>query len=119
MNNGKSFKTNILFQENKLSLQIVLYQDSFEVCNPIGSSKRKHKILAVCMSFANFPPHFRSSVENIQLVLLSKEKDFKYFGQKKIFKPLIHDLKKIEETGVSVCLNGKDTVVGNTLLHYW
>lgn len=43
---GAAFKDNAFFQTNQNALKLILYQDSFEVCNPLGSSKKKHKILA-------------------------------------------------------------------------
>jgi hypothetical protein len=33
--------------ENPNALQILLYQDEFEVVNPLGSAKGKHKLFAV------------------------------------------------------------------------
>lgn len=51
----------------------------------------------------NFEPSFRLNIDNIQLVLLCKESDFKYFGQEKVFSRLISDLKDIESTGI--CIN--------------
>ncbi|KAL1268697.1 hypothetical protein QQF64_034060 [Cirrhinus molitorella] len=35
----------------------------------------------------------------MQLVLLCREEDFRFFGQEKIFSPLVADLKDIEELG--------------------
>ena len=32
--------------------------------------------------------------------MLIREVDFKYFGQEAVFRVLVNDLKKIEETGV-------------------
>ena len=48
---GTVFVNNTLFKEEPNSLRLVLYQDAFEICNPLGSSKKKHKILAVCWKF--------------------------------------------------------------------
>jgi len=114
LHDGKSFKNNAFFQENVVSLRLLLYQDAFEVYNPIGSSRKKHKILGVYMNIANFRPQFRSNVENIQLVLLCKETDFKYFGHEKVFLPLIHDLKKIEE-GIWIRFEDNEVLLKGTL----
>ncbi|KAJ8686382.1 hypothetical protein QAD02_022176 [Eretmocerus hayati] len=46
---GDAFKKNEFFINNPGALEIILYQDAFEIVNPIGSSKKKHKILAVYM----------------------------------------------------------------------
>ena len=89
----------------------MLYQDSFEVCNPIGSSKKKHKILGVYLTLANFRPHVRSNIDQIVLVLLCKEVDFKYFGQRAIFSRLIDDLKDLENNGIDI-IDGKEPIKG-------
>lgn len=47
LKDGKNIKNNKLLQESPSSISILLYQDSFEVANPLGSGKKKHKILAV------------------------------------------------------------------------
>ena len=41
---GEHFKHHPLFSQNPSSLQIILYYDELELCNPLGSRKRKHKI---------------------------------------------------------------------------
>lgn len=42
-------------------LKLILYQDDFEVVNPFGSAKKKHKIVGVYFALANYEPFFRSS----------------------------------------------------------
>lgn len=41
INDGKSFKSNQFFTENPESLKLILYQDAFEIVNPLGSAKKK------------------------------------------------------------------------------
>lgn len=96
---GKVIKNNDLLKEDPSSLSIVLYQDSFEVANPLGSAHGKHKICAVYMTLCDILPHNRSCVDPMQLVLLCREEDLCYFGQAKLFTPLVCDLKDIEEFG--------------------
>ena len=97
---GTAFKKNDFFKANSRSLHLILFQDAFQVVNPLGSSKKKYKILAVYLSLGNLPPQLRSSTNQMQLVLLCLEKDFKEFGQEKVFGRLIKDLKDVEQTGV-------------------
>ena len=114
---GSAFKGNPFFRENPDALKLVLYQDSFEVYNPLGSSKKKHKILAVYLTLANFRPHLRSNVDQQLLVLLCNENHFKYFGQSKVFQPLIDDLKDLELTGINI-VDGEEPVKGHYKL-WW
>ena len=83
-------------------IQIMLYQDAFEVVNPIGSARKMHKIVAVYMALANLPVHLRMSADNLQLVLLCRETDINYFGQDTVFQDLVRDLQDLESSGVNV-----------------
>lgn len=94
-----------MFSSDPDSLKVMLFQDAFEVANPLGSAKTKHKVLAVYFTLGNFHPHQRSTVDQIQLALLCVEKDCKYFGMDKIFNKLVSDLCELEERGIS--FNGK------------
>ncbi|XP_043472523.1 uncharacterized protein LOC122505125 [Leptopilina heterotoma] len=93
---GLMFKSNPYFLENPEALQIILYTDSFEVVNPIGSSRKKHKILAVYFTLGNLPDYLRYQMNSIQLVLLCKEKEFCH---EKVFGRLVKDLIKLETEG--------------------
>lgn len=78
-----------------------LYQDSFEVVNPLGSGKKRHKIPAVYFPVADTPPNGRSSMDQMQLVILCRDQDiFKYFGPDALFRLLISDFKDTEENGI-------------------
>lgn len=57
---GSNVAENALFQSDPKSLGLILYQDAFEVANPLGSGKKKHKVLAVYFSLADVAPHNRS-----------------------------------------------------------
>lgn len=102
IDDGLSFQTNELFKSETNSLSLILYQDAFEICNPLGSSKKKHKIVGVYMTLGNFRPHIRSVVDNTLLVLLCKEVDLKHFGYDKIFSKLVEDLKELENNGIQI-----------------
>ena len=97
---GLVAQSNPLFIKFPNSIKLILYQDSFEIVNPLGSAKKKHKILAVYVTLGNIYPQNRSKIDQMQLVMLIREVDFKYFGQEAVFRVLVNDLKKIEETGV-------------------
>lgn len=64
---GSDVSSNALFDSNDNSLGLILYQDSFEVVNPLGSGRKKHKVLTVYFTVADIPPHNRSSVDQIML----------------------------------------------------
>ena len=41
---GTYYKSHQLFTAHKNALQIMLYYDDIEVCNPLGSNTKKHKL---------------------------------------------------------------------------
>ncbi|XP_030833875.1 uncharacterized protein LOC764597 isoform X1 [Strongylocentrotus purpuratus] len=102
ISDGQIYQQCAFFKENPEALQIILYQDSFEIVNPLGSARTKHKILAVYYTLGNIDVRFRSQVDQMQLVLLCKEKTVKQFGQEALFSKLVGDLKKLEQEGISV-----------------
>ena len=99
---GSFHKSNPLFCRNMNTLKLILFQDGFEIVNPLGSAKSKHKLLGVYMSIGNMHPQFRSSTAQMQLVLLCRERDLKLFGVERVFARLISDLQDVELNGVDV-----------------
>lgn len=94
----------------------MLYQDCFEVCNPLGSAKTKHKIFALYFIIGNLLEHNKSKINNIQVSILCKEKYIKQFGRGKIFSLLIADLKKIETDGITIVhQNHKKQIFGTVI----
>ena len=41
---GKCFREHPLFSVDPMALQLILYYDELELCNPLGSRRKKHKI---------------------------------------------------------------------------
>ena len=61
-------------------LRVILSEDAFEICNPVGSSKGKFKIVGIYMFLGNLPSFMRSKIDNIKLMALCKEKYIHKFG---------------------------------------
>lgn len=99
---GQAFKSNQFFIANPGGRKLILYQDAFEVVNPLGSAKIAHKVLAVYLSMANLPVHVWSNTDLMSLVLLCGEDDLKHFGCANVFADMLLDLKDFEENGVTV-----------------
>lgn len=79
-----------------------LYVDDFEICNPLGTSRKKHKICAIYWILCNVPSMFQSMLSSIYLAVLCKTEDVKTYGFEKILRPLLHDLQTLEQQGVYV-----------------
>lgn len=113
---GSFYEQNHFFNSSDKKIEIILYQDTFEVCNPLSSSKRKHNLFAVYMSFGNIYSYHRSKIQNIQLVLLCKEQYVKYFGYNCVLNKLIDDLCSLETYGINVEIFGKSKTIKGSLV---
>lgn len=101
-NDGSAYKTNSFLTGPEKRIEILLFQDAFETCSPLASSKKKHKLIGIYMVIGNINRKFRSSIQNIQLVLLCKESHIKRFGFNKILEPVIKDLTILENHGIQI-----------------
>ena len=110
---GMVFKKNQFFRENPNALQIILFQDACELSNPLGSAKKKHKLLGVYFTLGNLDPRCHSQIDHMQLVLLCKESHLKEYGQGKVFGPLVSDIQTLENTGITLQNGGvvKGTII--------
>ncbi|KAM6992383.1 uncharacterized protein LKV04_008441 [Tautogolabrus adspersus] len=69
---GSLLKSHPLFSEIPNALQIVLYTDEIEVCNPLGSFASKNKLLMVYYTLANINPKYRSKLAAIRLLAMAR-----------------------------------------------
>ena len=99
---GTHFKENALLSGEEMSLPLLLYVDDFEICNPLGTSRKKHKITAVYWVLANVPSEFRSTLRSIYVAVLCKAVDVKTYGYAAVLEPLLKDLVKLEEEGLFI-----------------
>lgn len=79
-----------------------MYIVDFEVANPLGTSKKKHKLCAVYWVLANIHPKYHSSLHAIQLAVLCKVNTVKEKRYHEVLRPLIENLLSLEENGVYV-----------------
>ncbi|KAJ8681795.1 hypothetical protein QAD02_017587 [Eretmocerus hayati] len=103
---GDVIKKNPFFIVNKDGLKIILFQDAFNVCCPLGAAKTQYKIIGIYMMLGNLPPHMRSKTNNIKLVMLCPEKHVNTFGWDEILSRLVIDLKTLETDGISFSASG-------------
>ena len=121
---GSHYRENQLLSDEGDKLSIILYVDDFEIANPLGTSKKIHKICGVYWTLANIPAKYRSVLHSTQLALLCNSNDVRQFGYQKVFAPLLADLKTLEEVGVYIetfgdCLKGTvySVVADNLVAH--
>lgn len=78
----------------------------FEVCNPLGTSRKKHT--AVYWVFADIPATLRSSLVSIYIAILCKAVEVNQYGSAKVLEPQLKDLKFFEDDGIFVPSLGKE-----------
>lgn len=92
------------------TLDLIFYTDELEVCNPIGSSRIKHKVCAVYFTLACLPPSMRSQTRHIFLYSLIPDKLRKKYGYTKILQPLVDELNDLAVNPI-IIENGSEFVV--------
>lgn len=107
LRDGVYYKENPLLSGDELNICLTLYVDDFELCNPLGTSRKKHNLCCVYWILNNLPPVCHSSLSSIYLAVLCKSDDVKVYGYGKILGPLLQDLKTLEEHGVFISNLGK------------
>ncbi len=99
---GSIFRENAFLSGDDLRLLLRLYVDDFEVCNPLGTSRRTHKLCAVYWTLSNLPTSSHATMSSIFLAVLCKSNDVKEYGFSKILEPLLQDLAHLEEVGIFI-----------------
>lgn len=108
---GTHFKTHPFFKDNPDALRLHFYEDEFEVVNPLGAKRGKHKLCAFYYTVGNINGKHRSKLNHIHLALLVRYTYVKTCGLQTILKPLINDLKKLETEGIKVKVNGTEKTI--------
>ena len=103
------FENGLLSKQESISL--ILYIDEFEICNPLGTSRKKHKICGLYWILGNLPPGCNSALSFIYLAALIKSNDLKCYGYEKVLKPVINDLIILDQSGIFLSKLGR-TVKG-------
>ncbi|KAG1681703.1 hypothetical protein GQR58_011697 [Nymphon striatum] len=93
---GDIYKDHPLFGRDPYALQIIIYFDELEVCNPLGSRATKHKIGAFYYTLGNIDPKNRSHTNAIQLLGLMLNKNIKKYGVEPILEAFLSDLHLLE-----------------------
>lgn len=99
---GKVYSSNTFFKSNPSAIQINLFTDDFEPCDPLKSKVGLHKMTAFYFQINNLPQKWLSKTNNIYLVALSDAKDVKneLADVENVINTIILDLKKLESQGI-------------------
>lgn len=92
--NGTLFNEHPLFSNDARAIQLLLYYDDVNVCNPL--TNKPHKMCLFYYQLANLSPVYRSKLRSIKLFAVCAYKIFKKYKEiamEKIFEPLVADMK--------------------------
>ena len=115
---GATFRNHPLFSQDQEALQILAYYDELEVCNPLGSHIKKHKVAVVFYTLGNIHPRLRSTYRAINLAILATKPVLEKHGIDAVLQPFFEDCNKLAKTGVSVCVKGANRVFKGALLAF-
>ncbi|XP_028409272.1 uncharacterized protein LOC114531867 [Dendronephthya gigantea] len=108
---GDDFVNHPLFSQDPYALQILLYFDEVEICNPLGSKANKHKLGAFYYTLGNIRPEKRSHLNAIQLLALVPSPHLKTYGPDDVLAPFMEDLSLLEQDdGYEFSINGNSVV---------
>ena len=98
---GSLFNTHPLFSMRPSALQLILYSDEIELCNPLGPHISGNKLLMFYYTIGNIDPKFRLKIGSIRLLAIAKAKDISGAKVEVILKRIEKDLKQLYE-GVEI-----------------
>ena len=81
---------------------LLLYNDEFETCNPLGSKRGKHKISAFYVSVIALPPKYQGRLDNILLVALVTNNNVVKHGIDGIVKFIKEVLEDLSQNGLTI-----------------
>lgn len=96
---GTTYQNAEIFKSEN-AIQIQIFQDEFETCNPLGSKAGCHKMCGFYFTINNLPNHMKSSLKHIHLLALAHSIDIKNFGMKPILDVIVSELKVLENEGI-------------------
>lgn len=83
------FRQHPLFSNDPKALQIIAYYDEVEMCNPLGSHVKKHKLGVVFYTLGNIHPKYRSTLRAINLAIVAVVPVIERHGINMILQPFI------------------------------
>ena len=112
---GTYIRNSPYFQAHPEALQIILFYDDAEFCNPIGHRTKKHSMGMFYWTLGNFPPSRRSCYSSIFLLAVAKTKHLKKWGLHNLLSSFIITLQRLD-TGIQVIINGIEKEVHGRLI---
>ena len=68
---GYLYQSHPLFSSDKNALQIIAFYDELELCNPLSTHVKAHKVGIVLFTLGNMHPRYRSSLKVIHIAIIA------------------------------------------------
>jgi hypothetical protein len=104
---GIIFKESAFWSAHSNALRLHFYIDDLELCNPLGSAKKKHSITAVYFQVGNIEQKYLSSLRSIHVACICNSALAKKYGLNVILKEIIEDVKVLQTTGINLSVEGQ------------
>lgn len=101
---GEIYKNNTLFQEQPYAIQIQIFTDAFEICNPLKSKTILHSVNGVYFTIRNMPDRFAYNLNNIHLLAVIRDIDLKKkeTDYSNIWEIVVEEIKELETYGILI-----------------
>ena len=87
-----------------------------ELCNPLGTHVKRHKLGIFLFTLGNIHSKYRSSLRVINLVIAATTPIITKHGLDLILQPFIHDLQTLATDGIVITTNGSEQTFYGALL---
>lgn len=107
---GSVFQKHPLIQRGDC-LPLILYYDDVEICNPLGSYSKVHKLAFFYFTLTSIPAKYRSRLESIFLLGVAYSQDVKKFGMDEILKPFFAEMNVLSQRGTTLVVGGQEKTI--------
>ena len=111
MCDGSVFKNHPIFLFDKQAFQLIAYYDEVELCNPLGSYTKKHKIGCLFFTVGNIHPKYRSQLKCIFVSTLGSNTLIRKHGLNQFLQPFVSSVQ-------SLVKNDLDISIDNEIRHF-
>ena len=103
---GELYEKHPVLSCSQNKVQITAYFDEIELCNPLGSHTKVHKIGCLFFSIGNIHPKFRSQLKTMFLVALATAPVINTHGIDEVLRPFVEELQDLHKNKLDVYVNG-------------
>ena len=99
-------------------MQLIAYYDEVDICNPLGSHIKKHKLGIVLYTLRNIAPKYRSQLKVINSAIIATVPVIEKYGLDKVLEPFIADLNALAMSGLTVSVGDEPRTFKGALLAF-